>query len=68
MPGVHAIITAADIGAKVPRIPMRQEPMPELLLCEQPVIAEGKVRYVGEPVAVVRRRECGDRRGRSPGN
>ena len=50
--GVHAVITAADIGA-VPRIPMRQEPMPELLLCEQPVIAEGKVRYVGEPVAVV---------------
>jgi CO/xanthine dehydrogenase Mo-binding subunit len=32
---------------------MRQEPMPELLLCEQPVIADGKVRYVGEPVAVV---------------
>ena len=53
MPGVHAIITAADIGASVPRIPMRQEPMPELLLCEQPVIADGKVRYVGEPVAVV---------------
>jgi carbon-monoxide dehydrogenase large subunit len=53
MPGVHAVITAADIGASVPRIPMRQEPMPELLLCEQPVIADGKVRYVGEPVAVV---------------
>jgi carbon-monoxide dehydrogenase large subunit len=53
MPGVHAVITAADIGARVPRIPMRQEPMPELLLCEQPVIADGKVRYVGEPVAVV---------------
>ena len=53
LPGVHAVITVADIGAKVPRIPMRQEPMPELLRCEQPVIAEGKVRYVGEPVAVV---------------
>src|SRR6185503_5481993 len=53
MPGVLAVITAADIGANVPRIPMRQEPMPELLLCEQPVIADGKVRYVGEPVAVV---------------
>ena len=51
--GVHAIITAADIGTSIPRIPMRQEPMPELLLCEQPVIAEGKVRYVGEPVAVI---------------
>src|SRR5262245_8041272 len=53
MPGVRAVITAANIGEKVPRIPMRQEPMPELLLCEQPVIAEGKVRYVGEPVALV---------------
>jgi len=53
MAGVRGVITAADIGAKVPRIPMRQEPMPELLLCEQPGIADGKVRYVGEPVAVV---------------
>src|SRR5262245_48217478 len=53
MPGVRAVITAADIGASVPRIPMRQEPMPELTLCEQPVIGDGKVRYVGEPVAVV---------------
>jgi carbon-monoxide dehydrogenase large subunit len=53
MPGVRAVITAADIGSNVPRIPMRQEPMPELLLCEQPVIAQHKVRYVGEPVAVV---------------
>jgi carbon-monoxide dehydrogenase large subunit len=52
LPGVHAVITAADIG-QVPRIPMRQEPMPELTRFEQPVIAEGKVRYVGEPVAVV---------------
>jgi carbon-monoxide dehydrogenase large subunit len=53
MPGVHAVITAADIGAKVPHIPMRQEPMPELTRFEQPVIAQEKVRYVGEPVAVV---------------
>jgi carbon-monoxide dehydrogenase large subunit len=51
--GVHAVITAGEIGANVPRIPMRQEPMPELALCEQPVIADGKVRYVGEPIAVV---------------
>src|SRR5215471_8181970 len=53
MPGVRAVITAADIGANIPRIPMRQEPMEELLRCEQPVIADKKVRYVGEPVAVV---------------
>jgi carbon-monoxide dehydrogenase large subunit len=52
MPGVHVVFTAADIG-NVPRIPMRQEPMPELTRFEQPAIAEGKVRYVGEPMAVV---------------
>jgi carbon-monoxide dehydrogenase large subunit len=52
MPGVHAVIVAADIGT-IPRIPMRQEPMPELTAFEQPVIADGKVRYVGEPIAVV---------------
>ena len=56
MPGVRAVITAADIGAAlgaVPRIPMRQEALPELEPYEQPVIAHGKVRYVGEPLAVV---------------
>ncbi len=52
MPGVVAVFSAADIGT-LPRIPMRQEPMPQLKPFEQPVIAESKVRYVGEPVAVV---------------
>jgi carbon-monoxide dehydrogenase large subunit len=51
-PSVHAVITAADIG-KVPTIPLRQEPLPELKRYEQPIIATGKVRYVGEPLAVV---------------
>src|SRR6185312_1392158 len=51
--GVHAVITARDIGMPVARIPMRQEPMPELAPFEQPVIAEDKVRYAGEPVALV---------------
>ena len=51
-PGVHAVITAADIG-EVPRIPMRQEPLPALNRYLQPVIAHDKVRYVGEPLAVV---------------
>jgi carbon-monoxide dehydrogenase large subunit len=50
--GVRAVITAADIG-DVPKIPLRQEPLPQLKRYEQPVIAQGKVRYVGEPVAVV---------------
>src|SRR5207302_6862582 len=52
-PGVHAVITAADIGDEVPLIPMRQEPLPALKHYLQPVIATGKVRYVGEPVAMV---------------
>jgi aerobic carbon-monoxide dehydrogenase large subunit len=51
-PGVHAVITAANIG-NVPTIPLRQEALPELKRYEQPVIAVGKVRYVGEPIAVV---------------
>jgi aerobic carbon-monoxide dehydrogenase large subunit len=52
-PGVHAVITAADIGPTVPTIPLRQESAPEFKPYEQPVIAHGKVRYVGEPLAVV---------------
>src|ERR1700722_146207 len=51
-PGVHAVITASDIG-DIPTIPLRQEPLPELKRYEQPIIASGKVRYVGEPIAVV---------------
>lgn len=51
--GVHAVITASDIGSPVPRIPARLFPVPEFEDFQQPVIAEGKVRYVGEPVAVV---------------
>src|SRR5215472_11720994 len=53
VPGVHAVITAADIGSPVPRIPIRLQPLPSLVPYHQPVIAEGKVRYVGEPIAVV---------------
>jgi len=52
-PGVRAVITAADIGAAIPTIPLRQESSPAFKPFEQPVIAHGKVRYVGEPVAVV---------------
>ena len=50
--GVHAVITAADIGG-VPTIPLRQEQLEAFRPFEQPVIATGTVRYVGEPVAVV---------------
>jgi carbon-monoxide dehydrogenase large subunit len=50
--GVHAVITAADIG-EVPVITMRQELMDAFKPYQQPVIARDKVRYVGEPIAVV---------------
>jgi aerobic carbon-monoxide dehydrogenase large subunit len=51
-PGVHAVITAADIG-EVPTIPLRHDPLPQSKLYVQPIIAADKVRFVGEPVAVV---------------
>src|SRR5437588_3905796 len=53
MRGVVAVVTAAEIGSEVPVIPMRQEAIPSLARYLQPVIAFQKVRYVGEPVAMV---------------
>src|SRR3954447_17811934 len=52
IPGVRAVITAAEIGA-VPRIPLRLLPLPGTERFLQPVIAADRVRYVGEPIAVV---------------
>jgi carbon-monoxide dehydrogenase large subunit len=51
--GVRHVLTAADLGAAVPRIPLRLQPLPELEAFHQPMLADKKVRYVGEPVAVV---------------
>jgi carbon-monoxide dehydrogenase large subunit len=53
IPGVHAVITANDMPGGPPIIPMRLQPLPEFKPFEQPVIAFEKVRYVGEPIAVV---------------
>jgi len=53
LPGVHSVITAKDIGNRVPRVPMRLQPLPDFEPLGQPVIAESKVRYVGETIAVV---------------
>ena len=56
IPGVHAVITAADVVSElgaVPVIPQRQEALAELEAFYQPVIAQSKVRYAGEPVALV---------------
>ena len=52
IPGVRAVITAAEIGA-VPRIPLRLQSSPATEPFRQPVIASDRVRYVGEPIAVV---------------
>ncbi|MEK7878282.1 MAG: xanthine dehydrogenase family protein molybdopterin-binding subunit, partial [candidate division NC10 bacterium] len=52
LPGVAAVITARDLGP-VGRIPVRLGPRPALVACLQSPLATDKVRYVGEPVAVV---------------
>ena len=52
LPGVSAVLTAAELG-KIPVIPIRQHGRPEGEPYRQPVIASRKVRYVGEPIAVV---------------
>ncbi len=57
IPGVHAVIDASDILAcgiaSIPTIPLRLAPIEGFEKYLQPVIANGKVRYVGEPIAVV---------------
>src|ERR1700733_8738292 len=46
IPGVRAVITAADLGNRMPVVPMRLQPMPEFEPFAQPVMAHDKVRYV----------------------
>jgi carbon-monoxide dehydrogenase large subunit len=53
LPGVHGVITAKDIGLPMPRVPMRLQPLPDFVRFGQPVMAETKVRYVGEALALV---------------
>ena len=57
MSGVRGAFTAQDImaarGGAVPKIPMRRGKLEGLEPFEQPVIAVDKVRYVGEPVAII---------------
>ena len=50
--GVLAVVTARDLG-DVGRIPVRLGPRPSVVACLQPPLATSKVRYVGEPVAMV---------------
>ncbi|MGH6672478.1 MAG: xanthine dehydrogenase family protein molybdopterin-binding subunit [Xanthobacteraceae bacterium] len=53
LPGVHAVITATDLGDPLPVVPMRLQPMPEFAPFAQPVMAREKIRYVGEAIAMV---------------
>ena len=39
MPGVRAVITARELGAKVPRVPLRLQPLPVLEPFHQPMLA-----------------------------
>ncbi len=50
--GVALVATAADLG-DVPPIPIRLGPRPGLVPFLQYPLARGRVRYVGEPVALV---------------
>ncbi len=52
LPGVFAVWTAADIP-EVPPVDFREGSIPALDPYRQPVLAKGRVRYVGEPIAAV---------------
>jgi aerobic carbon-monoxide dehydrogenase large subunit len=51
-PGVHAVWTGTDV-ADIPPIDFRLTRIEGLEPYRQPILANGRVRYVGEPVAVV---------------
>ena len=52
-PEVAAVLTAADLPPELPPIPLRLTSYPGLTDCLQYPLARDKVRYVGDPVAVV---------------
>lgn len=52
LPGVAAVWTGVDV-ADIPPIDFRLVRVPGLAPYRQPILAQAKVRYVGEPVAVV---------------
>src|ERR1700722_3781967 len=52
LPGVHLVITSEDLGT-VPHIPVRLFPNPDMEPFRQPVLASGKVLFVGEPMVLV---------------
>ncbi len=50
--GVNAVLSGHELGAPVPTIPFRR-PIPSIVPYAQPVMAVARVRYVGEPLAMV---------------
>lgn len=52
LPGVVAVLTAADLRKPIPTIPVRST-LPSVLPFRQPVIADTMVRHVGEPLGLV---------------
>ena len=52
LPGVITVLTGADLAGKTGDVPCVAE-VPGMKLPHHPLLAEGKVRYVGEPVVVV---------------
>jgi carbon-monoxide dehydrogenase large subunit len=53
MAGVHAVFTAADVDGLVDPFPMVARDGAQVVPVMHPVLASDRVRYVGEPVAVV---------------
>jgi aerobic carbon-monoxide dehydrogenase large subunit len=51
-PGVKAVYTGADVAGKIGNVPCAMA-HPELKVPKYPVLAEGKVIFVGQPVAAI---------------
>ncbi len=57
-PGVLAVLTGEDLrrrglGTLMPGVPRRHRDGSPAFVCPQPLLAQGQVRYVGDPVAFV---------------
>src|SRR5438874_7604091 len=58
VPGVLAVLTGADLkrrglGTLRPLVPRRKKNGAPAYVCPQPLLAEERVRYVGDPVAFI---------------
>src|SRR5439155_22914275 len=53
LPGVHLVLTGADIADRIGAFPINPAEDAEIMPVTHPVLAVERVRYVGQPVAVV---------------